>query len=85
MDAKKLKKEFGNKLCFHGGIDIQYVLNQDSLELLENEVKTKIKMLAPEGGYILAATHNIQPDTSIKNIEMLFRFARQFGTYPISI
>jgi len=85
MDAQKIKESFGDRLCFHGGIDIQHIMRQSSPKIIEHEIKTKIKALAPGGGYILATTHNIQPDTPIRNIELMFKFMRRYGKYPINI
>jgi len=85
MDSSELKREFGERVCFHGGIDIQYVLPRGSVEDVEKEVATRIRDYAPGGGYILAAAHNIQPDVPPQNIAMMFDAGRKFGRYPISI
>ena len=52
MDSAMLKREYGDRVCFHGGIDIQYKL-PGSLKEME-EVKTRIRQFAPCGGYILS-------------------------------
>jgi uroporphyrinogen decarboxylase len=83
MDATKLKEKFGDQISFHGGIDIQHVLNQDDPEVVEQEIQTKIQALAPGGGYILASTHHLQPDTKPEMIELMFTLARKYGKYPI--
>lgn len=57
-----LKIEYGDKVCFHGGIDLQKVMSFRGVKDVEEEVKGRIKDLAPGGGYILASTHNLQPD-----------------------
>lgn len=62
MDAKGLKKEFGDSLSFWGGIDTQKILPYGSTKDVEEEVKKRIDELAPGGGYILASVHNLQPD-----------------------
>lgn len=85
MDSSELKREFGNSVCFHGGVDIQHVLPRGSVEDVEKEVAERIRDYAPGGGYILAAAHNIQPDVPPQNIEMMFDACRKFGRYPISI
>lgn len=84
MVPEELKKEFGKDICFHGGIDIQQVLPRGTSSDVEQEVKTKIKALAPGGGYILAPAHHIQPDTPPENVVTLYKFAHQYGQYPIN-
>jgi len=83
MDSAELKKEFGSRLVFHGGVDIQQVLPFGSAEEVEEEVKIRIQALAPGGGYILAPAHNVQADVPPQNVVTMCRAAQQFGTYPI--
>ncbi len=81
MDPKKLKKEFGKDLSFHGSVDVQHVLPFGTIKEVEEEVKQCIDALAPRGGFILAPAHNIQPDVPIENILALYNTARKFGRY----
>ena len=37
MDIKKLKRDFGEKICFHGAIDNQKVLPFGTVSDVENE------------------------------------------------
>jgi uroporphyrinogen decarboxylase len=65
MDPITLKEEFGDRLCFHGGIDIQKTLPRGTREDVKDEVRQRIKVLGHNGGYILASSHHIQPDTPL--------------------
>lgn len=82
MESDRLKKEFGNQVCFHGGIDIQYAL-PGSLEQLEHEVKERIHKFAPGGGYILSPTNHVQSDVPVENFLKLYEYAHTYGKYPI--
>lgn len=84
MDSAKIKAEFGHKLCFHGGIDIQRAL-PGTLQDVEEEVRTRIAALAPGGGYIVAPANHIQPDVPGRNVVHLYRMAALLGRYPIAI
>ncbi len=84
MDSAMLKREYGDRVCFHGGIDIQYKL-PGSLEELEEEVKTRIRQFAPGGGYILSPTNHVQGDVPVGNFLKLYEYARKYGTYPLSV
>ncbi len=85
MDPQILKEKYGDKLVFHGGIDIQHVLPHGTEDEVQNEVKEKIRILAPNGGYIPFAAHNIQPDVPITNLVAMFEAIKKYGKYPISI
>ncbi len=76
-----LKKEFGDNLSFQGGISIQTVLPRGSAEDVRQHVKATFQSLAPDGGYIACTSHNIQADTSVSNVEALFRAYHEFGKY----
>jgi uroporphyrinogen decarboxylase len=82
MNLKEIKKEFGKYLCFHGGIDVQRVLSGGLKEIEEN-IKETIRIMSIGGGYILAPTHNIQPDIPPENIIAMYNYARKHGEYPI--
>lgn len=83
MDSFELKKEFGNRMSFHGGVDIQKVLPFGTEEEVIAETKMRIKAFAPGGGYILSASHNVQADTPPANFMTMIKTAHKFGLYPI--
>jgi uroporphyrinogen decarboxylase len=72
MDSKKLKREFGSKIAFWGGVDTQRVLPFGTQDEVRKEVKSRIDDLGSGGGYILAAVHNIQAEVAPENIVALF-------------
>jgi uroporphyrinogen decarboxylase len=84
MESDKLAREFGDQLSFWGGIDTQSVLPRGTTEDVRTEVKRRIRDLAPGGGYIMAAVHNIQPDVPVENILAMFEAGKEFGYYPIA-
>jgi len=84
MDTKKLKEKFGNKITFWGAIDTQHVLPYGTLKEVKEEVKKRIKDLAPGGGYVLAPVHAIQPDVPPDNILCMCEAAREYGRYPVA-
>ena len=72
MDPLKLKDQFGNRLCFHGGIDIIETLPRGSVSDVQREAKTRIRELGKDGGYVMAGTHHVQADTPLENIQALY-------------
>ena len=81
MDLPKLKKEFGKQIVFWGGIDTQQILPFGKPAEVRDEVRRRIDELAPGGGYILAAVHNIQADVPPQNIITMFEEALHHGKY----
>lgn len=81
MDTKRLKKEFGKHVVFWGGIDTQRILPFGKPKDVEEEVKRRISDLAPESGYIFAAVHNIQANTSPQNLDAMFNAFKRYSGY----
>lgn len=79
MDTKTLKREYGRDLSFWGAIDTGKVLPHGNPAEVREEVKRRIDDLASNGGYILAAVHNIQADVPPHNVAAMFEAAREFG------
>jgi uroporphyrinogen decarboxylase len=84
-DTRKLKSLYGRDLTFWGGIDTQRVLPFGTPQQVRAEVKRRIEDLAPGGGYVLAAVHNIRPEVPPENVCALFDAATEFGQYPIRL
>lgn len=82
MDTAELKAEFGDQVCFWGGIDTQHVLPTGAPEDVRAEVTKRIQDLGSGGGYVLASVHNIQEDVPVENILAMVDTAYEFGQYP---
>lgn len=82
MDPERLAREFGGKIAFWGAIDTQHVLPHGSPEQVRAEVRRVFDLLGQNGGYILAAVHNIQPDVPPENILAMFGEGREC-LYPV--
>ncbi|MGA9349352.1 MAG: uroporphyrinogen decarboxylase family protein [Anaerolineae bacterium] len=67
MNPEKLKKEYGDKLCFWGSLDEQYTLPFGTPAEVEKEVITRLKTLGKNGGLIIGPTHHVQLDTPLEN------------------
>ncbi len=82
MDINKLKKDFGDDICFHGGVDNQKVLPFGNTSDVEQEVVDCIEALANnKTGYILAPCHNIQVNTPVENILKMYEAAKVYGKF----
>ncbi len=81
MDTQALKREYGSAITFWGSVDTQDVLPFGTREEVEAEVKRRVDDLAPGGGFVLAAVHNIQPEVPPENVVTMFDTALEYGTY----
>ncbi len=72
MEREGLKRDFGDKIIFHGGVDNQYTLAFGSADEVRQEVVDNIRILGEGGGYILAPCHNIQPVTPVENVVAMY-------------
>ena len=78
MDPIKLKKEYEDKLAFHGGINAQI---WDKPELIKAEMEKIIPLMKEGGGYIFASDHSIPNSVSFENMKMISELAHKLGKY----
>ena len=84
MDPSWLKQSFGKKVVFWGGgVDTQRTLPFGSPETVAAEVRERIRILAPGGGFVFNPIHNIQQGTPPANIVSAYDTARTAGIYPV--
>jgi hypothetical protein len=85
MGTAQLKTRFGKRLSFWGGgCDTQKVLPYGTPAEVREEVRQRIRDLAPGGGFVFNPVHNIQPLVPAANIAEMFASARDYGRYPIT-
>ncbi len=77
MDPLKLKKEYGQKLCFWGSMDIQKTLPYGSPEDVREEVVNRLRTIGKHGGLLIGPTHNLQLDTPLENFWAMMDAIRQ--------
>ncbi|MGA2484863.1 MAG: uroporphyrinogen decarboxylase family protein [Roseiarcus sp.] len=67
MDPAKLKREYGDKLCFWGCIDEQHTLPFGAPDEVRAQVLERLETVGYDGGLILSPTHHVQLDTPLEN------------------
>jgi uroporphyrinogen decarboxylase len=55
------------------------VLSRGTPAQVRDEVRRRLADLAPGGGYILCAVHNIQAEVPPENVLAMYAAARDFG------
>lgn len=82
MDLPALKREFGRDLTFWGGgVDTQWVLGRGTPAQVQDDVRRNIEALAPGGGFVFAAVHDIQADVPPENIMAMWEAWQRYGAY----
>ncbi|MEG2395202.1 MAG: uroporphyrinogen decarboxylase family protein, partial [Ruthenibacterium sp.] len=73
LEVEGLKKDFGDKLCFQGGVDTQGVLPFGTPQEVQEETEHIIRVLGEGGGYILAPSQDFEGDVPVENILALYK------------
>ena len=73
MDPARLKKDYGNHLCYWGSIDEQQTLPFGSPEDVQREILERLRTIGSGGGLILGPTHHVQLDTPMENFWSMVR------------
>lgn len=82
MDPYMLKADFGDQICLHGAVDAQGWLQRARPEEIRYEVHKLMEQVGKGGGYILAPSHNLQPDTPIDNALAVYAAAAEHRGGP---
>ncbi len=73
MDPQTLKSEFGQDIVFWGGgIDTQKTLPFGTPDEVRQQVKERIDIFSPSGGFVFNSIHNIQAGIPIENLLALY-------------
>ena len=78
MDPKRLKRQFGKDLCFHGGIDVQNTLARGTPKDVRDHIDSLVENLGKDGGFIIAPSHYIHGDARWENIMTIFDQVKRY-------
>ena len=78
MAPEHLKRTYGDRITFWGGgIDTQKTLPFGTPDQVRDEVKRRVDIFAPGGGFVFGAIHNVQANTPIENLLAMFEAFEQ--------
>jgi uroporphyrinogen-III decarboxylase len=84
MEPEVLKRRFGDQIVFWGGgVDTQRTLPFGTPDVVRAEVRERIRIFAPGGGYVFNPVHNVQARVPVENLLALFEAVQEFRAYPI--
>jgi uroporphyrinogen decarboxylase len=80
MDLVRLKKTFGDRIAFCGGMDIRTLETNDK-KVVEAELKKKLPAAMKGSGYILHTDHSVSPRVEYATYRYFLDRGRKMGTY----
>jgi uroporphyrinogen decarboxylase len=72
MQLEEVHRRYGDKVCIHGGLDVQKVLNESTPERVRREVRKIKELWGDRGGVIMAPSHETLPDTPVENVLAIY-------------
>ncbi len=82
MDPAWLKEQFGDQITFWGGgIETQGVLQYGTPDEVRAQVRERMEIFKPGGGFVFNPDHNIQPNTPPENVIAAYEAALEYGQY----
>ncbi len=80
MDEKAIARQFGGRITFLAGIDVQHTLQEKGPAGVREEVRFLVDTFdRPEGGMCIAAGNGIVSGTPFENIEAFLDEALEYG------
>jgi len=84
MAPDGLKERYGDRICFWGGgVDTQQTLPFGAPDEVRAEVRERLRILGPGGGFVFNTTHNVQSQTPAENLVALYETVCESGSYPL--
>lgn len=80
MDVVELKREFGDKMAFMGGID-QRLMSHPDRSRIADEIARKLEAAKPGGGYIYHSDHSVPKDVSFQQYCEVMDLVRKHAPY----
>jgi len=78
MIPEELKRDFGDHIVFWGGgVDTQHTLPFGKPEEVQEEVRRRIEIFAPGGGFVFNTIHNVQARVPVENLVALYEAVRE--------
>jgi uroporphyrinogen decarboxylase len=79
MDPERLKREFGRDLTFWGGgCDTQHLLPSGTEREIAEQVRRRMEIFGPGGGFVFTQVHNILPNVPPQNIVAMVEAAKTY-------
>lgn len=78
MDPIAIKKQYGDRLLLHGGIN---AVLWDDFDAIAAEMRRVVPVLKQGGGYIFSSDHSVPSSVSLDNFRRIVELAKELGAY----
>jgi len=78
MDPESIARDFGGRILFYGGVDVQQLLSFGTPEQVRGEVHRNLRAFADCGGYIVSNSHHCVDTIRGDLIEAMCDAAKEF-------
>jgi uroporphyrinogen decarboxylase len=85
MNINEIKRRYGSRISLIGNIDLGYTLTRGTPQEVREEVRQRIRDLAPGGGYAVASSNSVPEYVPLANYQAMREATFEFGRYPISV
>jgi uroporphyrinogen decarboxylase len=79
-DLVLLKKQYGDRLAFMGGIDVRAMADPDP-SVIEREIASKIPIAKEGGGYIFHSDHSVPDNVSFEQYCRVMELVAKYGRF----
>ncbi len=84
MDIVELKRDYGDRLCLVGNIDLGSTLTRGTPDDVRAEVRQRIRQVGPGGGYCVGSSNSVTNYVPLPNFVAMLEATFEYGRYPIS-
>jgi uroporphyrinogen decarboxylase len=83
MSVREIREKYGTRICLIGNVDSSHTLVYGTENRVVYETLETIRDGGLEGGLILASDSDLRDEMSLKNIDLMFKTALEYGNYPL--
>ncbi len=81
FDLRTAKEKIGPKTTIKGYVDLLYVIQHGTPELIEQTVAEAMEIAKPGGGFIIGSSDSFREGTPRQNLETYWRCCKKYGVY----
>ncbi len=78
VDPIALKREYGDRLAFHGGLN---AVLYDDIDVMIAEMERVVPLMKENGGYIIGSDHSVPDSVSLSDFQRFMEAAKRLGSY----
>ncbi len=85
MLLPECKEALGGRVCLLGGVDPREPFERGTPADVRREVLRVLRIMAPDGGYVLGTTGSFQEAAKAENVHAYIEAGLEYGKYPLDL